>query len=232
MPTHVGAMATADSASRAAANVAAQISSGSCSTQPSEGKAARTRDSREHDGGIVVDDEHRDAGGSGINREDRHVRHPTVGGGHARADEEWASRSADGEESMRVGVLTGGGDAPGLNCVIRAVVRKGVAEFGKEFVGFRDGWKGPLTSDTMPLNIAAVRGILPRGGTILGSSPHQPPQAGGRGRHDREQPRHARGRRADRDRRRRHARCRRQAVRRGGQRRRRPEDDRQRPRGH
>ncbi|HVQ19390.1 MAG TPA: 6-phosphofructokinase, partial [Actinomycetes bacterium] len=75
---------------------------------------------------------------------------------------------------MRVGVLTGGGDAPGLNCVIRAIVRKGVAEHGFDFVGFRDGWKGPLDGTTMPLDIAAVRGILPRGGTILGSSRTNP----------------------------------------------------------
>ncbi len=71
---------------------------------------------------------------------------------------------------MRVGVLTGGGDCPGLNAVIRAVVRKGIKEYGYEFVGFRDGWRGPLEGDTMPLDIEAVRGILPRGGTILGSS--------------------------------------------------------------
>ncbi|MEY9213072.1 6-phosphofructokinase [Thermobifida halotolerans] len=71
---------------------------------------------------------------------------------------------------MRVGVLTGGGDCPGLNAVIRAVVRKGIKDYGYEFVGFRDGWRGPLEGDTMPLDIDAVRGILPRGGTILGSS--------------------------------------------------------------
>ncbi|GAA1077859.1 6-phosphofructokinase [Nocardiopsis composta] len=71
---------------------------------------------------------------------------------------------------MRVGVLTGGGDCPGLNAVIRAVVRKGINDYGYEFVGFRDGWRGPLEGDTMPLDRAAVRGILPRGGTILGSS--------------------------------------------------------------
>lgn len=75
---------------------------------------------------------------------------------------------------MRVGVLTGGGDCPGLNAVIRAVVRKGVKEYGYEFVGFRDGWKGPLEGLTMPLGIAEVRGILPRGGTILGSSRTNP----------------------------------------------------------
>ena len=71
---------------------------------------------------------------------------------------------------MRVGVLTGGGDCPGLNAVIRAVVRKGIKDYGYEFIGFRDGWRGPLEGVTMPLDISAVRGILPRGGTILGSS--------------------------------------------------------------
>ncbi|MET8007573.1 6-phosphofructokinase [Nonomuraea glycinis] len=75
---------------------------------------------------------------------------------------------------MRIGVLTGGGDCPGLNAVIRAVVRKGVSVYGHEFVGFRDGWRGPLEGETMPLDIQAVRGILPRGGTILGSSRTNP----------------------------------------------------------
>ncbi len=75
---------------------------------------------------------------------------------------------------MKFGVLTGGGDCPGLNAVIRAVVRKGVKEYGYEFVGFRDGWKGPLEGLTMPLDIKATRGILPRGGTILGSSRTNP----------------------------------------------------------
>jgi 6-phosphofructokinase 1 len=75
---------------------------------------------------------------------------------------------------MRIGVLTGGGDCPGLNAVIRAVVRKGVGVYGHEFVGFRDGWRGPLEKLTMPLGVAEVRGILPRGGTILGSSRTNP----------------------------------------------------------
>jgi 6-phosphofructokinase 1 len=75
---------------------------------------------------------------------------------------------------MRIGVLTGGGDCPGLNAVIRAVVRKGVGVYGHEFVGFRDGWKGPLEGVTMPLDVPTVRGILPRGGTILGSSRTNP----------------------------------------------------------
>ncbi|MFJ3583988.1 6-phosphofructokinase [Streptomyces sp. NPDC090127] len=75
---------------------------------------------------------------------------------------------------MRVGVLTGGGDCPGLNAVIRAIVRKGVQEYGYDFTGFRDGWRGPLEGIAVPLGIPAVRGILPRGGTILGSSRTNP----------------------------------------------------------
>ncbi|HEX6919389.1 MAG TPA: 6-phosphofructokinase [Actinomycetes bacterium] len=75
---------------------------------------------------------------------------------------------------MRIGVLTGGGDCPGLNAVIRAVVRKGTSAYGFEFVGFRDGWRGPIEGQTVPLDIGAVRGILPRGGTILGSSRTNP----------------------------------------------------------
>ncbi|HVY10946.1 MAG TPA: 6-phosphofructokinase [Mycobacteriales bacterium] len=75
---------------------------------------------------------------------------------------------------MRIGVLTGGGDCPGLNAVIRAVVRKGASVHGHEFLGFRDGWKGPLEGLTQPLDVATTRGILPRGGTILGSSRTNP----------------------------------------------------------
>src|SRR5690242_12196763 len=80
----------------------------------------------------------------------------------------------EGSSSMRIGVLTGGGDCPGLNAVIRAVVRKGVSTYGHEFVGFRDGWRGPLEGLTRPLGVVDVRGILPRGGTILGSSRTNP----------------------------------------------------------
>jgi 6-phosphofructokinase 1 len=75
---------------------------------------------------------------------------------------------------MRVGVLTGGRDCPGLNAVVRAVVRKGVQEYGDEFVGFVDGWRGPLDGETVPLGIPTVRGTLPRGGTILGTSRTHP----------------------------------------------------------
>jgi len=74
---------------------------------------------------------------------------------------------------FKVGILTGGGDCPGLNPVIRAVVRKGLLE-GYEFVGIKNGWKGLVQADTMPLDAKAVAGILPRGGTILGTSRTNP----------------------------------------------------------
>ena len=75
---------------------------------------------------------------------------------------------------MRIGILTGGGDCPGLNAVIRAVVRKGIGVHGDEIVGFRDGWRGAIEGDTVPLDLTAVRGILPRGGTVLGTSRTNP----------------------------------------------------------
>ena len=75
---------------------------------------------------------------------------------------------------MRVGILTGGGDCPGLNAVIRAVVRKGEVRYADTFVGFRDGWRGVVEGMVMPLDVQACRGILPRGGTILGSSRTNP----------------------------------------------------------
>jgi 6-phosphofructokinase 1 len=75
---------------------------------------------------------------------------------------------------VRVGVLTGGGDCPGLNAVIRAVVRKGIDQYGDALVGFRDGWRGVLEDAFDELTIESTRGILPRGGTILGSSRTNP----------------------------------------------------------
>jgi 6-phosphofructokinase 1 len=70
---------------------------------------------------------------------------------------------------MRIGVLTSGGDCPGLNAVIRSVVHRAVADHGDEVIGFRDGWKGLLECDYLKLDLDAVGGILARGGTILGS---------------------------------------------------------------
>jgi phosphofructokinase-like protein len=75
---------------------------------------------------------------------------------------------------VRVGVLNGGGDCPGLNAVIRAVVRKGIDLYGHAILGFRDGWRGPLENVHEELTIESTRGILPRGGTILGTSRTNP----------------------------------------------------------
>ena len=74
---------------------------------------------------------------------------------------------------MKIGILTGGGDCPGLNPVIRAAVRHGINE-GQEFLGLRHGWKGLLEKDTMPLDLKSVSGILHKGGTILGTSRTNP----------------------------------------------------------
>jgi len=74
----------------------------------------------------------------------------------------------------RVGLLTGGGDCPGLNAVIRAVVRRGLADGQHSFVGFRYGWAGVLRDETMGLDFQSTAGILPRGGTILGTSRTDP----------------------------------------------------------
>lgn len=73
----------------------------------------------------------------------------------------------------KIGILTGGGDCPGLNPVIRAVVRKAINE-GFEIVGIKNGWKGLIENDTVALNLTAVSGILPKGGTILGTSRTNP----------------------------------------------------------
>jgi len=71
-------------------------------------------------------------------------------------------------------VLTGGGDCPGLNAAIRAIVRKGIDHYGHAIVGFRDGWRGPLENLHEELTVESTRGILPRGGTILGTSRTNP----------------------------------------------------------
>jgi phosphofructokinase-like protein len=75
---------------------------------------------------------------------------------------------------MKIGVLTGGGDCPGLNAVIRAVVRKGIFTYGDELIGFMEGWRGLIEDVSMPLDLDAVGGILPRGGTILRTSRTNP----------------------------------------------------------
>src|SRR5438093_5741361 len=75
---------------------------------------------------------------------------------------------------MRIGILTGGGDAPGLNAVIRAVVRKASDIYGHAIVGFRNGWKGAIDAEVETLTTESVKGILPQGGTILGTSRTNP----------------------------------------------------------
>jgi ATP-dependent phosphofructokinase / diphosphate-dependent phosphofructokinase len=75
---------------------------------------------------------------------------------------------------MKVGILTGGGDCPGLNAAIRAIVRKGVRDYGMDFIGVQDGWKGMLDAKGTPMGLRSVSGILVKGGTILGSSRTNP----------------------------------------------------------
>jgi len=75
---------------------------------------------------------------------------------------------------MKVGILSGGGDAPGINAVIRAVVRKGIQNYGYEILGIKDGWAGLLDALYMPLDLNAASGLLPRGGSILGTSRTNP----------------------------------------------------------
>jgi 6-phosphofructokinase 1 len=75
---------------------------------------------------------------------------------------------------MKVGILSGGGDAPGINAVIRAVVRKAIQEYGYETVGIKDGWRGLLDGEFVPLDLRTTSGLLPRGGSILGTSRTNP----------------------------------------------------------
>jgi len=75
---------------------------------------------------------------------------------------------------LRVGILTGGGDCPGLNAVIRAVVRRGLDDGRYSFIGFRYGWAGLLENEAVELTSQSIAGILPRGGTILGTSRTNP----------------------------------------------------------
>lgn len=75
---------------------------------------------------------------------------------------------------MRFGVLTGGGDCPGLNAVIRAIIRKGERVFGDEIIGFVDAWEGVMSRRTLPITVESMRGTLPRGGTVLGATRGSP----------------------------------------------------------
>lgn len=80
---------------------------------------------------------------------------------------------------MTIGILTSGGDCPGLNAVIRGAVRKGTEIHGLDFVGFKDGWRGLIDDDTMPLTRNEIQGISKQGGTILGTSRTNPFSEGG-----------------------------------------------------
>src|SRR5580704_2466900 len=82
--------------------------------------------------------------------------------------------SVEAFAEMRIGILTGGGDCPGLNAVIRAVVRKGIMHYDDQFVGFMEGWRGVFENKTMEVDMEAISGILPRGGTILRTSRTNP----------------------------------------------------------
>ncbi len=75
---------------------------------------------------------------------------------------------------MKIGILTGGGDCPGLNAVIRAVTRKAVTHYEDTVIGFHDGWRGVVENDWRNLDESSCRGLLTRGGTILGTSRHTP----------------------------------------------------------
>jgi 6-phosphofructokinase 1 len=79
---------------------------------------------------------------------------------------------------MKVGILTGGGDAPGINAVLRAIVRKAIQEYGYEIVGIKDGWRGLVTGEFIPLDLTNISGLLPRGGSILGTSRTNPFKGG------------------------------------------------------
>ncbi|MDR0431758.1 MAG: 6-phosphofructokinase [Bifidobacteriaceae bacterium] len=80
---------------------------------------------------------------------------------------------------MRIGVLTGGGDCPGLNAAIRAVVKRAELEYGDSVLGFRNGWRGVRDGDFLPLTRAALRNMLPQGGTVLGTARFHPSKKDG-----------------------------------------------------
>lgn len=80
---------------------------------------------------------------------------------------------------MRVGLLTGGGDVPGLNAAIRAVVKRGEGEYGHSIIGFRNGWRGVVDGDILPLTRNHIRNVLPIGGTLLGTARYHPHASNG-----------------------------------------------------
>nr|WP_205693114.1 ATP-dependent 6-phosphofructokinase [Cellulomonas sp. IC4_254] len=85
-----------------------------------------------------------------------------------------ATPPREGDPSVRVGLLTGGGDVPGLNAAIRAVVKRGEGEYGHSIIGFRNGWRGVVDGDIVPLSRNHIRNVLPVGGTLLGTARFHP----------------------------------------------------------
>src|SRR5208283_5491391 len=75
---------------------------------------------------------------------------------------------------MKVGILSGGGDAPGINAVLRAIVRKAIQDYGYETLGIKDGWRGLVEGEFIPLDLTTLVGLLPKGGSILGTSRTNP----------------------------------------------------------
>ena len=75
---------------------------------------------------------------------------------------------------MKIGILSGGGDAPGINAALRAIVRKAIQDYGYETVGIKDGWKGLIEGEFIPLDLNTISGLLPKGGSILGTSRTNP----------------------------------------------------------
>ena len=107
------------------------------------------------------------------------LRHPALVSGEAASPASEAPDSKD--HSMKIGILTSGGDCPGLNAVIRGVVLKGTTTYDLEFVGIRDGWRGVVDADFFPLTRHEVKGLSKVGGTILGTSrtnPYEGPRGG------------------------------------------------------
>jgi len=83
-------------------------------------------------------------------------------------------RDDETEDQVRIGLLTGGGDCPGLNAAIRAVVKQGTGEYGHTIIGFRNGWRGVVDGDVHPLGRQDIRNVLPVGGTLLGTARFHP----------------------------------------------------------
>jgi phosphofructokinase-like protein len=103
-----------------------------------------------------------------------HIVSSDIPATHAAASLVLADRPSSKGDDVRVGLLTGGGDVPGLNAAIRAVVKRAEGEHGHTVVGFRNGWRGLADGDVMPLTRSHIRNVLPTGGTLLGTARYHP----------------------------------------------------------